>query len=783
MTAASLRYDRYRDFDLVVNSRLVTKPSRTLFFALRGERRDGHEFIPALIDFGVRDFVGTEAGFSHYVKTHPADVNFHPVDDPASTLRRLAAQHRDRFRIPVIAITGSNGKTIVKDWLTQLLSTTYRVCSSPRSYNSRIGVPLSVWQLRPEHEVAVFEVGISEPGEMDVLRDIVRPTHGVLTLVGQAHIGAFDDWDHLAAEKLRLFRGAHEIVLPADDDRLVDLARSTFATERLVPWSGRGRSGITIDQEQFGLDLPDLPAVYLDNARTAATAACRMGVAWLDMMPYVKRLTPLANRLERREGRFGNIIINDSYSNDFIALGAALEFAAAQGHHDSLTLILGSLQRSDQLVGELRALLDERVDRLILIGDANRKLRHHFPSADYYPDVPELLSDLTNLRLRQQTILIKGASHEKLDTVADALSRSLHRTVLQVDLTALHHNFRTYRNRLPESARIMVMAKASAYGSGSAPVARKLASIGVDYLAVAYPEEGRELREAGIQLPIAVLNAEPYSYPMLAEYRLEPVVYRTEDLRRAATFDLKVHVEVDTGMGRLGYREREFLQMTQDEDVKRQNTIATIFTHLAASDDPVHDRFTSGQLDKFNDLYEAYLQGGGARVQRHVLNTNGISRFPQASYDMVRLGIGIYGLGDDALASTLIPALTLTTTVTAISDRRAGETVGYGRRGRLDRDVTLAVLSIGYADGLPRLAGEGRYAVGINGYLAVTVGAICMDMCTVDITAVPNVRVGDEVTIFGPDHPIELLARTAQTIPYEILTGIGPRVQRVYVNE
>ncbi|PPK86002.1 UDP-N-acetylmuramoyl-tripeptide--D-alanyl-D-alanine ligase [Neolewinella xylanilytica] len=783
-------YSQYQSYDLVIDSRLVGNPDKALFFALRGERRDGHAFIPQLLRMGVRHFVVNQATYKEY-EPGIADVRlpgslpgpvFTQVDDPSEVLRQLAGYHRRQFDIPVIAITGSNGKTIVKDWLTELMETRYSVCASPRSFNSLIGVPLSVWQLRGKHEVAIFEVGISQPGDMERLRDIVRPTHGVLTTIGSAHEGNFASREALAREKFLLFEGVRQLVINAAEDFRY-LAQERVGEGKIVSWSGEGRSALCIDGEEWSIEYPNLPSVYLDNARTATTVARLFAVDWKDIQARVRHLVPLGNRLEHRQGRDGGNVINDSYSNDFSALAAAIDFAETLDTFESITLILGHVQPLENLEQKLRKLLRGRIDRLLLVGDRHAYLLDDFPGAVSYPSVAQLVKDIPGLRFHRETVLVKGASYQGLDQVADMLSQQLHRTILKVDLAALKHNYRTYTKRVPDGCKVIVMAKASAYGSGALPVARVLEDVGADYLAVAYAEEGRELRRGGIRIPIMVLNAEAYSYPMLAEYDLEPVVHRMEQLRYAANLNLPAHIELDTGMGRLGFLASDFRALFSNYDGLDAANIGSLFTHLAASEDPAHDAYTHHQLRVFDQLYEEYRENGGAEVRRHALNSNGISRFPQAAYDMVRLGIGLYGIGDETLQMHLHPALTLTTTVTALSDRDAGQTIGYGRRGKLESSARLAVLSIGYADGLPRLAGEGRFGIRINGVLAPTVGAICMDMCTVDVTAIVDVKVGDEAIIFGPDHPIELLATAAHTIPYEILTNIGQRVHRVYVGE
>lgn len=796
-------YQTYHTYDLLVDSRRLTDPARTLFFALPGQRVDGHDFIPRLLGAGVRHFVVAEqyeAGPQVQGETEKQQGGvvpvFHRVPDPLAVLQALAAHHRRQFDVPVLAITGSNGKTIVKDWLVELLGNRFNVCASPRSFNSQIGVPLSVWRLRAEHDLAIFEAGVSECGEMARLAEIIRPTCGLFTMLGSAHDAGFPDRATKHREKLSLFHGADWVAVSADDNDSIRLLRMAD----IDPLTFLGIDGRILEVEEvpLKLDFPELPGIYLENAYAAVAGAYGLGLSPAEIRRQLPGLRPLSNRLEQREGRAGGIVINDSYSNDLSALAAALDFAVAQNPFTGLTLILGTLQPgSFNLPGTgasatpginafsaghaqnsaVAQLLEGRVTRLITVGKTNAGLpaEHHFATPE------KLLKAIEEgLDFRAETILVKGASFEQLDRVADALSRKQHQTLLRLDLTALRHNFQAYRRRV--SAKMIVMVKASAYGGGALPVARALAAAGADYLAVAYPDEGRGLREGGVKLPIMVLNAEPGTFSRCVADGLEPVVHQVSALHLARAFRLKVHLELDTGMARLGFQTTaltELLEELEREDYSK--TIASVFSHLAAAEDPAHDTFTRQQLADFDKAYARISGKLKSSPPRHVLNSNGISRFPDRAYELVRLGIGLYGIGDVTRSAELRPALQLLTHVTRVYDRPAGDSVGYGRRARLLRPSRIAVLPLGYADGLPRLAGEGRFSVRIGEHLAPVIGTVCMDMTTVDVTDLPgHVSAGSEVIIFGPAHPIELLAEAAQTIPYEILTGIGTRVHRIY---
>jgi alanine racemase len=783
-------YARYHSFDLVVDSRRVAEGARTLFFALPGQRKDGHDYISALLMAGVRHFVIQGAAARGMQREgweeQCPEAAFVVVSDPLSLLQSLAAHHRQQFDIPVLAITGSNGKTIVKDWLAELLGRRFNVCASPRSYNSQIGVPLSVWRLRGHHQVAVFEAGVSRAGEMGKLAEIIRPSCGLFTMLGSAHDEGFPDRATKHREKLSLFASAEWVAVTADDTDTVRELRKMDVEVRT--FLGVERRILEVEEHPLRLPFPDLPPIYLENAYAAAATAYFLGLPERDLIAGLPALQALTNRLEQREGRHGGIVINDSYSNDGSALAAALDFAEAQNPFPALTLILGTLQASsfqpspasrDRALKEaLDKLLSDRVTRLVTVGESNASL-----AADYHFKTPEaLLAALDQLAFGNETTLVKGASYERLHRVADALSRKQNETLLRLDLTALRHNFQAYKQAA--NTGMIVMVKASAYGGGALPVARALATVGADYLAVAYPDEGRSLREGGLTLPIMVLNAGPATFARCAADQLEPVVHQVADLHRAAALGLRVHLEIDTGMARLGFQPDQLEGLLRElKNGGYEATIATVFTHLAASDDPAHDDFTHRQLAIFEEAFDRIAALLPFPPARHVLNTNGIARFADYAYDFVRLGIGLYGIGDAALGPKLRPVLLLLTTVTRVYERRAQESVGYGRRGMLSRDSRIAVLPIGYADGLPRLAGEGRFSVRIGDRLAPTVGSVCMDMTMVDVTEVPGVRAGDEVTIFGSGHPIELLATAAQTIPYEILTGIGGRVHRVYVED
>lgn len=781
-------YAQYCHFELLIDSRQLTDPQRTLFFALTGERTDGHQYISELVSAGVRHFVVTEnwwtqtfeqnqqvKGLSNY-----ADVVFIAVSDVLETLQLLAAHHRKQFDIPVVGITGSNGKTIVKDWLSDLLQTTYQVCSSPRSYNSQIGVPLSVWQLNETHEVAVFEAGISKTGEMENLANVIQPTHGIFTYLGDAHATGFDSQQQKLMEKLKLFGNAKWVLCKPDQtDSMLLSALDELTAE------------VFIVKEQDLIGTNHLAAIFRYNAGLASAAARLLGVSAESIVERVKKFQPIEHRLKVRSAANGCFVIDDSYSNDLSSLQAALQFATAQSSGNKFTLFLSDIPQSSESQAELYKkvahALKPKIKRLFAIGAQVGILKDLLPEIPVfiYRDTASLVEDIDNHLFQQETILVKGARVFQLEQLMDALTQRRHRTLLEVNLSAISHNFSVYQKHLPNEVGIAVMVKASAYGSGSVQVARLLAEAGAKYLVVAYTDEGIQLREAGITAPIMVLNPERNEFGLLQSFQLEPVIAEESSLQFALSAypDLPLHLEFDTGMRRLGFSPASAHKIACYFVSPQKPAPASIFTHLAASESARFDEYTQQQFDLFEAVCNAFLTQGVAVQIRHVLNTNGISRFPDQAYEMVRLGIGLYGLGDQELASALQPAISLKAAISSVRKLKKGDRLGYGLKGEMIENGLVGVVSIGYADGLPRMAGEGRYALLIQGKPAPIVGVVCMDMCMVDLSEHPTVDIDEEVIVFGPEHPIEQLAEVAQTIPYEILTGIGGRVHRVYVSE
>jgi alanine racemase len=840
---------------LLLDSRRVGAPAGAVFVALRGPRHDGHRYLPAAYAQGVRLFiVEEEVELLGGLAAYPG-AGVLAVASPLDALQGLAAARRAQFAGPVLAITGSNGKTIVKEWLAQLLAPDEAICRSPRSYNSQVGVPLSVWELTPgRHTLGIFEAGISEPGEMARLAAIIQPTEGLFTNLGPAHDAGFTSRQQKLHEKLRLFqqRGCGRLYYCADQPEV-----HTAVLELRLPgfgWTRHGRPGAAIDfklqtgagpglltvraryqglTHRFVLAAPDAPTQ--ENLLHCLAVLLARGVAPTEIQRRLSRLHPVAMRLEMKQGRHSSYLLDDTYNNDLAGLALALAALARQARPGGRTVILSDVLESGlppaALYGQVRQLLAAHgITRLVGIGAAigdvamsNAKAADEeqrgqsgneaaLPKSadssndqllianrplhlDLFPSTEVFLAQLNPLDFANQTILIKGARSFGFERIVAALQAQQHGTVLEVNLDALAHNFHYYRQGLRPGTRIMVMVKAFAYGSGSYEVASLLEFQRADYLAVAYPDEGVALREAGISLPIMVMNPAPDSFELLHRYRLEPEIYSFERLYdylaafpgQEVPAPPKIHLKLDTGMRRLGFEEADIPALAALLQA-HQLPVASLMTHLAAADDPAHDDFTRQQLTAFGRMaapLEAALPAGRP-VLRHALNSAGILRFPEAQLDMVRLGIGLYGVdaSNTAAPDALRPVSELRTTISQIKTLPPGHTVGYGRRGAATAHARrIATLAIGYADGYDRRFSNGAGTVLIRGQHAPVVGSVAMDMCMVDVTAIPDARAGDPAVLFGPSLDLKELATRIGTIPYELLTNVSERVKRVFVTE
>lgn len=745
---------------LLTDSRSLVDPPHTIFFALKGKGNDGHRYVEPLYRRGVRYFVVME---TPQLDTMP-EATFLVVDDSLAALQALAASHRRRFNIPVLAITGSRGKTTVKEWLYQLLKDDYRIVRSPRSYNSQIGVPLSLWELAPDTTMAIIEAGISTTGEMERLRQMIAPTMGIVTNVLDDHDDGFDSRDEKRREKMSLLDGCDIAIPPLTDDAVAP---------------------------------DDKERVNADNAHTCRRVMRALGYDDHEIERRLARLTPVNTRLDVIAGVNECTLIVDGYTSDTSSLAAALDFMkrrAPQGQ--ATTVILSDLvdeatvSPRETYAAVARLLAERNVTRLVGVGPELCRHAECFAAIDtcLYPATAALLAAFSQGDYVNETILIKGQPHFHFNQIVDLLEARAHQTVEEIDLAALASNFKFFKSKLKPSTLTIAMVKASGYGTGSYEVAKTLQDCGADYLAVAVHDEGVQLRQAGIAMPIIVLNPSVVNYKAMFTHHLEPEIYSLEECRglvregeRLGVSNFPVHIKLDTGMHRLGFTFEQLPELIAMLHRQRVLTPSSVFSHLCVADEPAQDEYTLSQFEYFDHCANMLQEAFPRPIKRHILNTSGIVRFPERQMDMVRIGIGLYGVKtlDDGSEDALQPVASLHSVIISIKEWPAGTTIGYGRKGILTRRSRIATITLGYADGLDRHFGNGNLKVWAGGALCPTVGNVCMDAVMVDVTDA-RCRVGDRVEIFGPHVPIEQLAAVRDTIPYEILTSISPRVKRVY---
>lgn len=820
---ATIHHDMPVDH-LLFDSRRIYFPATSLFFALKGERRNGHHYLPEVYKKGIRNFVVSEpVDFSVF-----PEANFLQVEDSLRALQRLAAAHRSRFSYPVIGITGSNGKTIVKEWLYQLLHENYQIVRSPKSYNSQIGVPLSVWEMNRHHQLGIFEAGISRSGEMEKLREIIQPTIGILTNIGEAHSEGFLNADEKASEKIKLFRGA-DLVIYCSDDWLADKAivlkletafqRTGKYPFRTFSWGKIKKADLQVVEikkmlqeteiialyknEETAISIPFTDDASVQNAITCWCVMLHLGFSDEVIARRMKQLQPVNMRLELKKGINHCTVINDSYSADLSSLHIALNFLQQQGGAEKKTVILSDIFQTglshEELYRQVAAdLVHHGVNRVIGIGLTITQYLKFDPlnpfipvQVEFYHSTEEFLSRFRYSDFRDEIILVKGARVYQFEQISQLLELKVHHTELEINLNALAHNLTQYQRQLLPGTKLMAMVKAFAYGSGGAEIAHKLQYLNVDYLGVAYADEGMELRNAGISLPIMVMNTEKSTFEALVIHHLEPVLFSFQVLHELDHFLKKeglkhypVHVEIETGMNRLGFDVSDTDKLAREIMSTSSFQVKSVFSHLAASEEAAQDDFTRQQFMLFNTACENIKKKLNYSFLRHLANTAAILRHPAMHLDMVRLGIGLYGI-DNTSNNTLdlLPVASLKSTIAQIKQLKKGETVGYNRKGILTRDSTIATVSIGYADGYSRRLGNGIGCMWVKGQLAPVVGAVCMDMTMIDVTDIAGVKQGDEVIVFGKELPVQMLAAMAGTIPYEILTGISQRVKRIYFEE
>jgi alanine racemase len=818
--------------ELLIDSRRLVDPRECLFVALVTPRNDGHRYIHELYDKGVRLFLIQDSIFNFHGDQsgilHPAsgiqypDAAFILVSDTLQALQELAAYHRSLFTGPVIGITGSNGKTIIKEWLFQLLGPDHRIIRSPRSFNSQIGVPLSVLKAGNRHDLAIFEAGISQPGEMEKLERIIRPTIGLITNIGHAHDEHFPDVITKTSEKLKLFAHSDVIIYCSDHEQIAERIRASaiLSKIRTFTWGRNGEADLTITQVEragshtvitgvFAGHETQIIIPFTDDASVENAIHCQAVMLFLGIPPAVveermARLTPIALRLELKEAVNNCSLINDIYNSDINSLGIAVDFLMQQNQHARRTVILSDILQSGRdkqelyrEIGELFAL--KKIDFVVGIGKDISRHSAMFPmEGKFFLTTDDFLSRFPISDFRNETILLKGARLFEFEKISRVLQQKAHETVMEINLDAMVHNFNHYRAKLKPDVKTMAMVKAFSYGSGSFEIANLLQFHRADYLAVAYADEGVELRKAGIVLPIMVMSPEEQSLDLLLKFNLEPEIYNLHILgliekaiernQTSLQDEVRVHLKLDTGMHRLGFMESETEELVRRLGSNPNLHVRSVFSHLAASEDPAEDAFTKKQIRLFDKMSKKITQNLKGPVLRHILNSAGISRFPEAQFDMVRIGIGLYGVGaDETEQAALRNVSTLRTVVTQVKRIRAGDTIGYNRMGKADGEKLIAIVPVGYADGLDRRLGNGNGLLYVRDHPAPVIGNVCMDLTILDVTGLDSngivVSEGDEVIVFGDRHPVTELAVRTGTIPYEVLTGISARVKRVYYHE
>lgn len=797
--------------DWILNdSRSLAFPESTLFFALRSQRNDGHKYIPDLYRRGVRNFV--VANLPENYEQKYSDAHFLRVVSPLKALQRLAERHREEYDLPVVGVTGSNGKTVVKEWLYQLLSGSRNVTRSPRSYNSQVGVPLSVWLLNSRSEVGVFEAGISQPGEMSALRAIIQPTIGVMTNLGPAHQENFSSLQEKCLEKLSLFKDCQVVVYEADDPVVSECVDQAMLKGDHLAWSRRDPNSplfirdvrkeetfTTVNYTYLGTDgsytLPFVDEASIQNSIHCLAVCLYLRLPATDIAARMSRLEPVAMRLEVKQGVRGCTLINDSYNSDINSLDIALDFMNRRPESRRRTLILSDILQSGMPVEELYAKVAEmvnrrKVDRIIGVGPdiMAQSQRFHMDKMFFVSSEALLQSGMLD-KLSNEVILLKGSRKFNFEAISEHLSLKVHETTLEVNLEAIVRNLNYYRSFMKPETKMVCMVKASAYGAGSVEIAKTLQDHRVNYLAVAVADEGADLRKAGITGNIIIMNPEMSTFNMLFQYDLEPEVYSfalLEALIKAAEKEgitnFPVHLKLDTGMHRLGFDPEHDLPALIDR-LQHQTALLprSVFSHFVGSDSPDFDAFSAHQFELFDKASRQLQEAFPYKILRHICNSAGIERFPERHLDMVRLGLGLYGI-DPIDNRVLNNVTTLKTTILQIHEVSPEDTVGYSRRGHLTRKSRIAAIPIGYADGLDRHLGCGHCYCLVNGQKAPYVGNICMDVCMIDVTDI-DCKEGDTVEIFGDHLPVTVLSDVLGTIPYEVLTSVSERVKRVYFQE
>lgn len=799
--------------NLLIDSRRVFSPKNTLFIAIKGDRHDGHDFVYEAHLKGIRNFIVQENSKSINFQ----DSNVIRVPNTLFALQEIATYHRKQFKYPVIGITGSNGKTIVKEWLSQLLKDKYEVVKSPKSYNSQVGVPLSLWQMKSKNNLGIFEAGISKEGEMGALELMIQPNIGVITNIGRAHDENFKNWEEKTKEKLRLFENCKQLVYCKDylNINQTITTKPRFSKVDCFTWSKKSTADLMIskisksDSETlikgiFNNAFIEIKIPFIDDASIENCITCWATLLMLKhdqkwIVERLKTLTPVAMRLELKEGINNCSIINDYYNSDVGSLEIAIDFMMQQKQQTNKVIVLSDILESGVTSKELyseviRIISSKGIKQIIGVGPKISAQQELFPSnTTFYYSTDDFLKQIEKHNFSNSTILLKGARPFGFEKISSQLQKKVHETVLEINLTAVVNNFNYFKSKLQPSTKVMAMVKAFSYGAGSYEISHALQFNRVDYLAVAYADEGVELRKAGITTPIMVMNPEQQGYELMIQHHLEPEIYSFKGLElfekalNASQYKDKkgfpIHVKLDTGMHRLGFEEQDIHELIIRLKNKKSLTVKSIFSHLATSDEPHQKKFTLQQIELFTKLSNKIQQHLEEPIIRHILNSAGISAFPDAQFDMVRLGIGMYGISPFSEDQKYLqPVSELKTTISQIKRIPAHDSVGYSRTEMPIREIVIATLPIGYADGLRRSLGQRKGFMFINGKKAPIVGNVCMDMCMLDITDI-DANEGDEVIVFGKNNPVQAFAKAMDTIPYEALTGISPRVKRIYYQE
>ena len=800
--------------DLLFDSRLLVAPENTLFFSLKSHRNDGNKYIDELYDKGVKMFVVEKSDSISEIIENKNDATFIIVDDTLKSLQKTAAFHRDNFNIPVIGITGSNGKTIVKEWLYQILSPEISVVRSPKSYNSQIGVPMSVWQLNESHDIAIIEAGISRPDEMLNLKQIIKPTIGIFTNIGHAHGKNFDSIDDKIEEKIKLFSDVHTLIYCLDykeiDDKVKSLNVKTFTWSRTDESADVKISSIekekdnttikaVVRQSSVKIVIPFIDDASIENAIHCWVTALMLNIDNEVIARKMEYLSPVAMRMELKSGINNCDIIDDSYNSDFNALTIALDFMNQQHSHKERVVIISDILQSelkeDELYEKIAQLIKNKgVNFVVGIGEAISRQKDKFDIRKvFYKDTKEFLSEYPVESFHNQLILIKGARDFGFEKISKILQEKAHETILEINLNNLVKNMNYYRSKLKRDTKLMVMVKAFAYGSGTFEVSNVLKFHRADYLTVAYADEGIELRRKGIDLPIMVMTPEINTFESIIKNNLEPDIYSfrslslledaIEKLELSPETQIGIHIKLDTGMHRLGFLPDDIDELLSRLKKNKNIVVKSVFSHLAGADSQEFNDFTMKQINAYDEMSSKIVSAFPYKILRHVLNSAGISRFTDYQYDMVRLGIGVYGVAPcEEDKGKLKNVVSLKTTIVQIKEYEIGETVGYSRRGVIERKSRIGVVPIGYADGLNRRLGNGAACFYVNGKEAPIIGNICMDMCMIDLTGI-DCKEDDTAILFNEDYPIERIADACGTIPYEILTSISHRVNRIYFQE